>query len=139
MRSRRGPRTQEGQRVLGVAALVPPGLGPLLEVQVAGGRVPGPADLADLLAAADVIALRHADGAQVHVDVVRAGVAVVQDDVAPGRRLGRDVADRRAGDGAQRRAAVGHDVLALVLAAAVAEALAVVVRAVDGVRARVGL
>src|SRR4051812_35942847 len=137
-RSRRGQRTEERKRVLRVAARVPAGRGPLLEVQVAGRRVAGLTDLADLLAGVHLVADADVDRAQVHVDVVLAGLAVVQDDVAPRRRLARDAADGHAGDGAQRRSAVGHDVLALVLAAAVAEAVAVVVGAVDGIRARGG-
>src|SRR4051794_16011846 len=67
------PGLQGGQRVDRVAAVVPPGCGPDLEVEVARGCVACVADHSDLLAGEDLVALRErARLGQVHVRVVDA-------------------------------------------------------------------
>src|SRR4051812_9827753 len=81
-----GPQVREG--VDRVAAGVPARRGPLLEVQVAGGRVAGLADVADELAGLDGLALGDERGlAQVHVGVVLAGAGAVDDQVVAGVAL----------------------------------------------------
>src|SRR5215207_3265143 len=98
-----------------MAPLIPAGLRPALEVQVAAGGVPGAADLADPPAGPDHVALASLSRAlHVHVDVVLSRAPAADDDVVAG---GADLVG--AGDhGAslrrdQRRAAGGRDVLAL--------------------------
>src|SRR3954468_10882617 len=88
------PALQERRRVEEVAALVPAGRRPDLEVEVAAARVAGIADVADPLAGADYLPLAEQRRlAQVHVDEVEAGGAAVDHDVVAGRALVAGVLD----------------------------------------------
>src|SRR3954470_11485898 len=88
---------------------------PELEVEVAGGRVTGLPDDADLLAGLDHRALGdRGAGREVRVHVVLVQLLVADDDVVAGGALVAHPLDLGAADRHERRAAGGHDVLALV-------------------------
>src|SRR3954468_10171044 len=79
------PRHQRWQWVERVAAVVPAGGGPHLEVEVAGGRIARTADVAEQLARPDAVANVHDRGlAHVHVGVVDAGALAVDHEVVAG-------------------------------------------------------
>src|SRR5205823_2634620 len=104
------PLPQVRPGIEGVAALVPAGRSPHLEVEVARRRVARLADAADHLAGGDVVA--HVEGrrlAQVRVEEVAAGAGAVDDDVVAGGRLVLAVLDPAAASGEDRRAAGGED------------------------------
>src|SRR5215207_1637399 len=109
------PAQQRRQRVDRGAAVVPAGSGPDLEVQMAGARAAGVADDAEHLAGLDPLASAHDRGlAQVRVHVAFAGYRVLDHEVVA--RTGMPSAHRHdaAARRDERRAARGHDVLALV-------------------------
>src|SRR3954468_5479283 len=88
---------------------------PELEVEVAGGRVTGLPDDADLLAGLDHRALGDRGARrEVRVHVVLVELLVADHDVVAGGALVAHPLDLGAADRHERRAAGGHDVLALV-------------------------
>src|ERR671918_3167424 len=125
------PAAQVGLRVDRLAALVVAGARPHLEVQVAGGGVARVADASDRLPSGHALALADLGAAlQVHVDRVLELTLAVDDDVVAGACVSVPELHPARLRGDDSLAAIGEQVLALVIPAG-AESVAVGVLSED--------